>query len=146
MRGRTPAGPGLAERLDGSALARGRMRVILETLAGVRRVRDACAELGVCGQRFGALRAAAIRAGIAALELKPSGRPARETAPAEAEIARLRGRGAELEAALQAALSRAEPATALPRLGARDTKKAPPRSGRARKPRRPRPGAPASKR
>src|SRR5262245_57022293 len=122
MRGRRPAGPGLAERLGGSALARGRMRLILETLAGTRRVRDACAELGVCAQRFGALRAAAIGAGIAALELKPAGRPANETSPAEAEIARLRGRVAELEAELTAALIRAELATTLPRLGARGTK------------------------
>jgi hypothetical protein len=122
------------------------MRVILETLAGTRRVRDACAELGVCAQRFEELRAAAIRAGIAALELKPAGRPAKEASPAEAEVAGLRGRVAELEAELAAALVQAELATALPRLGARDTKKAPPRSGRARKPQPPRPGRPSSRR
>jgi hypothetical protein len=143
MRGRTPVGPELAERLDGSDLARQRMRVVLETLAGTRRVKDACAELGICEQRFEALRTAAIRAGIEALELKPAGRPPRVTPEAEAEVTDLRKRVAELEASLQAALIRAELATTLPRVGADGGKKVPPRPGRTTGRNRPRsrPGA-----
>jgi hypothetical protein len=75
MRGRRPVGPELAERQEGSAEARRRMRVVLETIAGTRRVHEACEQLGVCEQRFEALRATAIRAGVAALEARPIGRP-----------------------------------------------------------------------
>jgi hypothetical protein len=146
MRGRTPVGPELAEQLEGSPLARRRVRVILETLAGTTRVKDACGELEVCEQRFETLRTTAIQAGIDALEPKPAGRPPKVPSEAEAEIARLRERIAELEAAGQAALIRAELASALPRLGANATKKPSPRSGRAKTPKPPRPGTPSSKR
>jgi hypothetical protein len=105
------------------------MRVILETLAGTKRVKDARVELGICSQRFEALRAEVVRAGIAALEPKPTGRPAR---PARApELVRLEARVAELEAELVAARVRAELAGRLP---ARDraAKKARPRPTRAK--------------
>ena len=92
------------------------MRVVLETIAGTKRVTEACAELGICVQRFETIReesdpgqrrgggAGARRAG-----------PARESA-ADEVIARLRERVAELEAERQAAQIRAELAVALPRL------------------------------
>jgi hypothetical protein len=116
MKGRHAVGPEYAERLDGSELACRRMRVVLETIAGTKRVAEACAELDVCHQRFETIRQEAIQAGVAALELRPAGRP-RTAAAADAETVRLRERVAELEAALQAALIRAELATTLPRLG-----------------------------
>ena len=131
MRGRRPVGPEVAERLDGSAAACRRMRVVLETIAGVRRVQEACEELGVCEQRFETLRATAILAGIAALEARPMGRPPKVLTEAQAEIARLEDRVAELEAQLRVASVRAELADALPRLGAGSGKRSP-RSGRAK--------------
>jgi hypothetical protein len=140
MRGRKPIGPELAEALEGSSLARHRMRVVLETLAGHKRVRDACVALEICPQRFEAIRAAAIQAGIDALELKPAGRPAKVVSAANAEIARLNGRIAELEAALAAAQVRAELALTLPHLGDRLAKKARPRPRRPRPTNRSRPG------
>jgi hypothetical protein len=117
MRGRHAAGPEYADRLDGSELACRRMRVVLETIAGTKRVAAACAELGVCHQRFEAIRQDALQAGVAALELRPAGRPRTAGTTVDGEAARLRERVAELEAALQAALVRAELATTLPRLG-----------------------------
>ena len=117
MRGRHAAGPEYAERLDGSELACQRMRVVLETIAGTKRVTAACAERGICQQRFEAIRQEAIQAGVAALELRPAGRP-RKINPADDETARLGVQVAELEAQLQAAVIRAELATTLPRLGA----------------------------
>ena len=139
MRGRRPIGPELAEHLAGSAPARERMRVILATLAGSMRVTEACAELGICAQRFEAIRAEAIGAGIAALEPKPVGRPARvvERAP---EVARLEARVAELEAELQVARVRAELAGRLPKRDRAAAKKARPRPTRAKDSRRSRPG------
>ena len=135
MRGRRPVGPELAEQLEGSAEARRRMRVILETMAGVRRVQEACERLGICEQRFETLRATAIRAGIAALEARPMGRPPRVLSEAQAQIARLEERIAELEAQLQVTRACAELADVLPRSRG-DVGKRSPRSGRAKESRR----------
>lgn len=111
--------------------------MILETLAGTTRVKEACAELGICSQRFEALRAEAVQAGIAALEPKPTGRPAR--APVAPEVARLEAQVEELESELLAARVRAELAGRLPqRNGA--AKKSAPRSGRVKESHRSRPG------
>jgi len=123
MSGRHAAGPEYAERLEGSELACQRMRVVLETIAGSKRVIEACAELDICEQRFETIRQEAIQAGVAALELKPAGRPRKTTTEADERIASLQERIAELEAQLTAALLRAEMATSLPRLGGKAGKK-----------------------
>jgi multidrug resistance efflux pump len=130
MRGRRPVGPELAERLDGSAQARRRMRVILETLAGTMRVIEACEELGICPQRFEALRAEAIGAGVAALEPRPLGRPTRRER--EPEVVQLEERVAELEAELKVARVRAELAGRLPNRRRGVAKKSRPRSSRVK--------------
>ena len=131
----------MAERLEGSAVACQRMQVILATIAGTLRVQEACAELGICEQRFEMIRATAIQAGIAALEARPIGRPPKVLTQAQVEIARLQERVDELEAQLQTALMRAELASTLPQLSA-GSGKALPRSGRAKESNRsrPRPG------
>ena len=123
MRGRHAAGPELAERLQGFKLARTRMRVVLETIRGTKRVLEACAELGVCEQRFERIRWDALQWGIPGVELKPAGRPRRTSSAADEQIAELQRRIAELEAQLQAALIRAEMATTLPRVGGGHGKK-----------------------
>ena len=133
MRGRRPAGPELAERLDGSPAACRRMRVILETIAGTRRVGEACTQLGICEQRFEALRATAIRAGIAALEGRPIGRPRKVPSGVRAEVTRLEERVADLEAELRLAAVRLELAAVLGRPGGEPGKSSP-RSGRAKGP------------
>src|SRR5262245_45200086 len=107
MRGRHAVGPEYAERLAGSELACRRMRVILETIAGTKRVTEACAELGICQQRFEAIRQEAIQAGVAALELRSAGRPRKETT-ADEQRGRLEDRVAELEAELHASQIRAD--------------------------------------
>ena len=134
MRGRRPIGPELAGQLEGSAAACRRMRVILETIAGTRRVLEACEDLGICEQRFETLRATAIGAAIAALEARPMGRPPKVLTEAQAEIARLQERVAELEAQLQVARVQAELA-GVPR-GRVESGKPLPRSGRAKESRR----------
>jgi hypothetical protein len=113
MRGRHAIGPEIAERAEGSDLACWRMRVVLETIAGSKRVLEACAELGITEQRFETIRQEAIQGGVAALELKPAGRPRKE--PADERIVQLQERIADLEAQLQATRIRAEMATSLPR-------------------------------
>jgi hypothetical protein len=123
MRGRHAIGPEIAERVEGSALARTRMRVILETITNTKPVKDACAELDICGQMFERYRARAIEAAVASLELKPAGRPAKAASPDDEQIAELKERIAELEAELQAATLKAELAATLPRLASSAGKK-----------------------
>jgi Helix-turn-helix domain len=124
MRGRRPVGPELAERVAGSDEARQRAKVVLQTMTGELRVREACALLDISEQRFEAIRQEAIAGAVARLEPKPVGRPPRPAESADAtEVARLRERIAELEAELHAAAVRLELAQALPRVG-RDTGKA----------------------
>jgi hypothetical protein len=138
MRGRKPSGPAAVARLPGSPLARQRLQVVLETLAGTCRVQDACRRLDVSEQRFDQLRAQALHASLNALEPRPAGRPPRPTAAAEVQA--LQARVAELEIELQAARVRAEIAVALPAVAvtpAEPAKKASRRRSSAQ-PRRPR--------
>lgn len=116
MRGRPAIGPEIAEKLEATETAKTRLRVVLETLAGRKPVQDACQELGICEQLFERIRARAMQAAAASLELKSAGRPRKIRSAADAEIAGLQKRIAELEALLQAAEVRAELADALPRL------------------------------
>jgi uncharacterized membrane protein YccC len=114
MRGRIPSGPESVEHLEGSKQAKRRLRLILETMTGTRRVGEACAELGIGEQRFRQLRAELMQAALARLEGLPAGRPRQ---PEEsAELADLRRQCEELKRALQVAQVREEIALALPRV------------------------------
>jgi hypothetical protein len=123
MSGRHAIGPEIAEKLEGSEQARTRMRVVLETIAGKKRVLDACKELGICEQRFETIRQEAIQAGVTELELGQAGRPRKSSTEADQQIALLNKQIAELQAQLQATTIRAEMATTLPRLGGEAGKK-----------------------
>ena len=112
MRGRTPSGPEVIEHLHGSAKAKERLRVILETMQGKWRVGAACAQLGISEQRYRQLRAEVLQAALAGLEDQPAGRPRR---PQEAaETIALREQVAQLQRALQVAQVYEEIALALP--------------------------------
>jgi hypothetical protein len=116
MRGRKPAGPQYVDGLEGSAQAKERLRVVLETLAGRCRVQQACQRLGVGEARFHELRQQALAAALAGLEPRPAGRPAAaEATPSAPEVAALRAQVAELEVAVRAAQTREEIALVLPR-------------------------------
>jgi hypothetical protein len=118
MRGRYPSGPEFVDKLDGSAEAKERLKVLLATLAGRLRVGDACARLGVKGSRFDQLRLELLQAALQAAERRPAGRPPRQHTPDQAEVTGLRERVAQLEAELHVALVRVEIAAALPHAGA----------------------------
>jgi transposase-like protein len=116
MRGRTAIGPEIAEQVADTPFEARRLRLILESIAGRKRVRDVCAEMGVCVQMFERLRARSMQAAARSLRLKPAGRPRRAASAADAPVARLQRENAELRAELQAARVQAELAATLPRL------------------------------
>jgi transposase len=116
MRGRRPSGPEYVDGLAGSDLAKERLKVVLETLAGTMRVQDACRRLNVSEPRFYQLRLRVLEAALDRLEPRPLGRPARTLSPVEQEINTLQEQLAQARVHLQAAQAREEIALALPRL------------------------------
>jgi hypothetical protein len=116
MRGRLPSGPDCVDHLPGSDVAKDRVRAILETIAGVRRVGEACDELQIGDPRFRQLRAEALMAAIAAMEPGQAGRPRQTLTPEQLEIIRLKEQLAQKEVELKTAQARAEIAVILPKV------------------------------
>jgi hypothetical protein len=116
MRGRRPSGPEYVERLDGSATAKERLQVVLETLAGRCRVQQACARLGISEPRFHQLRTQVLEAALERLEPRPAGRPAQTPTPAEQEVQALHAALAERDVEVRAAQVRTEIALVLPQV------------------------------
>ena len=114
MRGRRPVGPEYAEQLPGSALAKERLKVILETMAGTCRVLEACQRLGICEQRFHQLREEMMTGALAALEPGQAGRPAHTATPAETQVQALAQQLQDKDIELRTAQARAEIAVVLP--------------------------------
>jgi hypothetical protein len=136
MRGRRPAGPDYVDGLEGSQVARHRLKVILQTLKGERRLSEACAELNISPQRFHQLREEALTGPLASIEPGSPGRPPNTPTP---EAERIRALEAELsakEVELKAAQARAEIATILPGVAAVEPKKKTRTPTRARPPHR----------
>ena len=75
----------MVEDLEGSAPAKRRLRVILETIAGSKTVREACVELGMGKSAFHKLRSEFLKGAVEDLEPKSTGRPRGEVLPPEGE-------------------------------------------------------------
>jgi hypothetical protein len=116
MRGRTPAGPEYVDRLQGSELAKQRLKTVLDTIAGNCRVSEACERLNICEQRFHQLRQQVLEAALTELEPRSPGRPARSSSPADEAIHRLREELATKDLELRTARAREEIALAMPRI------------------------------
>jgi hypothetical protein len=113
--GRRPQGARLVESLAGSAHARQRLRLFLQTLAGEKSVVAACAELGIVESRFYDQRAAWLAHSLEMLEPRAAGRPPKPLdAAAPEEVAALRRRVRELEARAVAVGIQADLARTLP--------------------------------
>jgi hypothetical protein len=109
-RGRKPSGPEYVQHLEGSAEAKRRLQVILETMTGKKRVLEACQELAISESRFLQLRQELLQAALERLERRLAGRP-RRTPAAEDDNA-LRAELADMEQALATAQLREELALA----------------------------------
>jgi hypothetical protein len=92
------------------------LKVILDTLYGVLRVREACAKLDLGETRFHQLRALVLQAGLSAIEPRPAGRPSRTSSSAAEQVRALEQRVEELKQALHEAQVREEIALVLPHL------------------------------
>ena len=101
--GRKPAGPQIAERLEGSPVAKQRLEVILKTIANQLTVPEACQQLGIGESRFHELRHQTLQATLEALEPRPLGRPAKPTSREPAEIDELQAELRRLHADLELA-------------------------------------------
>jgi hypothetical protein len=112
MRGRKPAGVEYVQNLEGSAEAKQRLQVVLETMTGTRRVQEACALLGISETRFHQLRIELLQAALERLERKPAGRPRVTPLTADANV--LQEQLAEMTKELEAARVREEVALILP--------------------------------
>jgi transposase-like protein len=116
MRGRRPVGPEYADQLPGSAIAKLRAKVILETIAGKVRLKEACRRLGISEQRFHQLREDMLTAGVNALESGHAGRPPRTRTPAEEQVVALEQQLQDQEIELRAAKAREEIALVMPEI------------------------------
>jgi hypothetical protein len=101
--------------LAGSALAKERLRILLETLTGRCHIGEACRRLGISEARFYQLREQMLTAALAGLEPRAAGRPRRLQSAADDEVARLRQQLADQDLELKLAQTREEIALVVPR-------------------------------
>jgi hypothetical protein len=144
MRGRYPLGLEAVDKLEGSAQAKERMKVILETLTGQCRLHEACERLGLSEPRVQQLRQQMLEGALASLEPGQAGRPAKVPSAAEQRVAELEAQVAALQVEQRAAQVREEIQAILPRV-AHDAlaEEPPPREKKTPvKPARPRPRRP----
>jgi len=114
MLGRKTMGPKLAENAAGSALAKQRLRLILETVSGQIPIPQACEELGISEAMFHKMRTRFIDEAAGLLEPRKSGPKAEEISPEQAKIERLESQVRELSIDLEASRIRTELALVMP--------------------------------
>ena len=116
MAGRKPLGPALVDHLDGSAIAKERLELILETLAGQVTVVGACQILDISEAMFYKLRNRVLQVCLEDLEPKPRGRPPQLVTEDQERAAELATEVAALERELAAQTVRLKLAEQLPQL------------------------------
>ena len=115
-RGRIPSPQKLVESLEGSELAKRRLRYILMTLGNQCTVQQACEELGISEAGFHALRRLAMQQFVKDLEPKPLGRPSQAQPQADPQTLELQEQNRQLQLQLLASRVREQIALAMPHL------------------------------
>jgi cytochrome P450 len=115
-RGRPVKGVELLDELEVSHVARQRLTLILQTLAGVLTVQEACTVLGINHSRFHQLRQQFLAQAAGLLEPPPAGRPHPLPSTDQLEVQRLRQQIVELKLDLKAIQVREELALIMPHL------------------------------
>jgi transposase len=140
--GRKPMGPALVAHLDGSAIAKERLELILETIAGQVAIVEACRILDISEAMFYKLRSRVLQVCLEDLEPKRRGRPPRLVTEDHHRATELAAEVATLGDELAAQTVRLELARVLPQLGWHTgsvkktkpaTRRGPPRKKRHRK-------------
>jgi transposase-like protein len=135
MRGRYPLGLEVLDRVEGSAEAKKRARLIAGTISGDYRKHEVCAELGISQQRFQQLRQKMANIIVGSQERRRPGRKRKSAGPEAQRIAELEAELADLRRELQTAQTREEIALILSRLGQDDPEKKTPPAKKRRRPR-----------
>ena len=113
-RGRPADSRIIVAHLTGSAQARQRLNLMLQTLKGQVPIPQAAAKLGVGRSYFCLQRQEMLQAALASLEPKPRGRPPLEVSAEQEEIQRLQQQVQALKIDLKAAQIREELALLMP--------------------------------
>ncbi|MFC1582494.1 helix-turn-helix domain-containing protein [Planctomycetota bacterium] len=114
-RGRPIKGTEKIASLEGSADAKRRLQVIMQSISGELSVGEACKELGVEKSAFYRMREKALSGALASLEPKEVGRPRTPEPTADQQyISELEAKTQQLRIALEAAQIREELAIAMP--------------------------------
>jgi len=113
-RGRTPKGPELVNSVEASEHAKGRLKIILETISGDRTIASACEELGICESAFHKLRSNWLSESAAILEPKQAGRPSKYASEADRRVRELEEELLEMKLRFEAAMIREEIALVMP--------------------------------
>jgi transposase-like protein len=106
----------LVDTLEGSAEAKERLKVVLETLSGTKTMSEACTELGVGETALRELRGQMLQAMVQELEPRARGRPKQEARPSAQDLAALQAENRQLQMQLRGLQIRDEIAVAMPHL------------------------------
>ena len=117
VQGRTTSGSALVDKLEGSGQARERLKAILDTLGGSKKIVEVCGELGIGEAMFHKLRDRFLQEAVELLEPRACGRKPLE--PEAEEVTQLKNEVAQLKKELLGAQVREE----LALLGGREEKK-----------------------
>ena len=109
-------GPELANGAEGSDEARRRLKVILETISGQKRIADTCEELGIGEAQFHKLRNKMLDGALSSLEPGMPGRPAAMNEAADGRVAAMQDEIRQLKIELRASQIREEIALLMPHL------------------------------
>jgi len=114
--GRPPAGAGIVDGFEGSEMAKRRLTVILQTVAGEKTVDQACEELGMGPAAFYKLRDRTMQDAVRSLEPRPVGRPKKVESVDAKRLQALQEELFRLKFELQASRIREEIAVVMPHL------------------------------
>ena len=109
-------GPRLVDETEGSDQACRRLKVMLETISGQKRIAEACEELGIGTAQFHKLRNKMMQGALLSLEPAAPGRPRAAIEEADERIAAMQEENRQLRIELRAAQIREEIALLMPHL------------------------------
>jgi hypothetical protein len=116
MRGRHPLGPRLVDETEGSDQACRRLKVMLETISGQKKIAEACEELGISAAQFHKLRNKMMQGALLSLEPAAPGRPRATNEAVEERVVGMQDEIRQLRIELRAAQIREEIALLMPHL------------------------------